>query len=139
MRASSNLVAVLVVTAALLPTWARGQQVPDESFDARVEHPAYPGRSPRVVIDEAHANFHPAEGRYKPFADLLSSDGYDVVRGTTPFSMESLAGVDVLVISNALGSDVASGQALPGRSSPAFTDGEADALLNVVHWLSRAL
>ncbi len=52
------------------------------------------------MIDEAHHNFHTAEGRYAPFAKLLRRDGYRVEAWRTPFG--ALRGVDVLVISNAL-------------------------------------
>jgi hypothetical protein len=78
-----------------------------------------------VAIDEAHGNFHTADGRYKPFADLLRSDGYNVVAFTSTFDDRSLGGIDVLVISNA--------RNLPAiqagdTSQPAFRDDEADAI-----------
>ena len=34
--------------------------------------------SPVVLIDEAHHNFLTKKGRYKPFSQVLSSDGYTV-------------------------------------------------------------
>ena len=52
------------------------QQLVDPDFKAVVERPAYPRNGPTVAIDEAHSNFHTAGGQYKPFADLLTSDGY---------------------------------------------------------------
>ena len=58
-----------------------GQQS-DPTFDTRVKSPAYQvgvgSLHPRVVMDEGHRNFHTASGRYKPFAELLRSDGYTV-------------------------------------------------------------
>ena len=97
-------------------------QASDPDFDASVENPAYPADGPVVVVDEAHTNFHTATGRYRPFAELLRNDGYTVVAGTTAFDRETLDGVDVLVISNAL---PPSGSA-PGTS--AFTEPESDAI-----------
>ena len=45
------------------------QQVSDVAYKPPVPRPAYKsGKGPRIVIDEAHHNFHTAEGRYKPFA-----------------------------------------------------------------------
>lgn len=97
-------------------------QASDPDFDTSVEEPAYPANGPVVVIDEAHANFHTASGRYRPFAELLRNDGYTVVAGKTRFGRDALSGADVLVISNAL---PPSGAA-PG--TPAFTEREADAI-----------
>ncbi len=84
---------------------ARGSQQADVEFDARVAHPAYAGSGPRVVIDEAHNNFHSASGRYRPFAQLIGNDGYRVLPGAGAFTPEHLRGGDVLVISNAMGPD----------------------------------
>jgi len=66
-----------------------GQQS-DAGFDTRVKSPAYPagGRSshPKVLIDGAHRNFHTATGKYKPFAELLRSDGYAVAENQHAFT-----------------------------------------------------
>lgn len=79
------------------------QQVPDLEYKPPLPRPAYEsGKGPRIAIDEAHYNFHTAEGRYKPFAEILRRDGYRVDKMRQPFSAESLKDVDVLVISNAL-------------------------------------
>jgi hypothetical protein len=110
----------------LLTPAAAAQQAPDTSFDVRVAQPAYTGTHPRVVIDEAHHNFHTASGRYQPFARLLGNDGYDVKPGTSRFTAQSLAGVRVLVISNALGEGATVGS---DTSLPAFTQAECDAVL----------
>jgi hypothetical protein len=88
----------------LAPLWSSSlaaQQISDPDFNASVETPAYTSAGPTVAIDEAHGNFHTADGRYKPFADLLRSDGYKVVAFTSTFDARSLGGIDVLVISNA--------------------------------------
>ena len=100
-----------------------GGQVADENFNAKVEHPAYTKSGPKVLFDEAHNNFHTASGRYKPFADLITNDGYQVIPNKQPFSAESLKGYRVLVISNALG---APRMADAAASNPAFTEAESD-------------
>jgi len=102
---------------------AAAQRIPDPDFDTSVERPAYKRGQPAVVIDEAHSNFHTAEGRYKPLAELLRSDGYRVLRGTAKFDRKSLKGVRVLVISNATAPD-----ATDEASGPAFTEEECDAV-----------
>jgi hypothetical protein len=107
---------------------ALAQVVPDLSFDTAVEAPAYRTRHPRVVIDEAHCNYHTAEGRYLPFANLMRNDGYSVERGTQKFSRETLGGIDVLVIANARGAD-----GPPHSADDAFTPEECAA---VESWVS---
>jgi hypothetical protein len=66
------------------------QQVADPDFDARVAKRAYSKKHPKVAIDEAHNNFHTASGRYKPFADLITNDGYRVIENKQKFTKETL-------------------------------------------------
>jgi len=58
--------------------------------------------SPIVFIDEAHNNFHTANGRYKPFVQVLTSNGYTVKPSKEKFTLEYLKQADILVIANAL-------------------------------------
>jgi hypothetical protein len=108
-----------------LITATSAQQVADPNFDPKVAHPAYTKNGPRVLFDEAHNNFHTAGGRYKPFADLITSDGYQVTSNKEKFSAQVLKGSDILAISNALG---APQMAQPEAANPAFTDAECDAV-----------
>lgn len=86
---------------ALAPAGARAQQVADTSYHPTVSSPAYPqGRGPLVLIDEGHHEFHTAEGRYRPFADLLRADGYLVEPHRGRFTPGSLDSARVLVIAN---------------------------------------
>lgn len=118
-----NLAVIVALVSATSP--AAAQQVADSSFDTSVARPAFTERHPVVVIDAAHRNFHTMDGRYQPFAALLRADGLRVQSGAAPFTAASLAGVDVLVIANALG---AGASALTDDSPPAFTDAESDAV-----------
>jgi hypothetical protein len=104
---------------------AQGGQMADPGFDAKVANPAYKKDGPRVLFDEAHNNFHTASGRYKPFADLITNDGYQVTPNKQKFSRDTLKGFQILVISNALGNPR---MAAPEASNPAFTDEECDAV-----------
>ncbi len=99
----------------------------DPGFDARVAHPSYVGgvRHPQVVFDEAHHNQCGAAGRYKPFADLITSDGYRVIRSREKIDEFVLRKADILVIAEALG---AAGLREPGAARPAFTEAECDAV-----------
>ncbi len=60
------------------------------------------GSRPTVLIDEAHNNFHTARGRYKPFVQVLESDGYIVKANKKAFALKNLKQADILVVSNAL-------------------------------------
>lgn len=105
------------------------QQVADPHFNSRVENPAYSKNYPRVMFDEAHNNFHTATGRYKPFADLLFNDGYQVVVNRKPFTKESLKTFKILLIANALGAEEMDDE---GADRAAFTEEEAEILADWV-------
>ena len=105
------------------------QQMPDPEFDTSVARPAYKADGPRVMFDEAHHNFHTSDGRYKPFVDLLSNDGYRVVRSRQPFVKARLSGFKILVIVDALGAEEDDDE---GAGNSAFTDEEIEAVADWV-------
>ncbi len=126
---------VLVLVAlggstTVIPGFAGGASGPrqgaDPAFNAQVVRPAYVNRRPRVLFDEAHNNADTSLGRYKPCADLITSDGYRLVPGKRSFSKIALTGYEVLVIVNAAG---------PGskRDTSPFTEQECDAVRD---WVS---
>src|SRR6266511_6387150 len=90
-----------VATAILVSNAGLAQQIADPKFDATVTHPAYAKNGPKVLFDEAHNNFHTASGRYKPFADLITNDGYQVTSNKQLFSRDVLERYRILIISNA--------------------------------------
>lgn len=114
-----------VACVLILSIGALAQQVADPDFDTRVAKPAYNSKHPKVLFDEAHNNFHTASGRYKPFADLIASDGYSVTPNKQKVSRERLADFDILIISNALGAPL---MGSPEAANPAFTEEECDAI-----------
>ncbi|MFI5454789.1 MAG: hypothetical protein ACHRXM_05000 [Isosphaerales bacterium] len=107
-----------------------GGQRADPSFDVKVARPAYTQQHPRVMIDEAHHNFHTAGGRYKPFADLVANDGYRVSPNREKFTRQALEKCEILVIANALGPD---GMDDREAAKPAFTEAECDAVRDWVN------
>src|SRR5437868_2468760 len=119
------LLSLILTASILLFTASRAQQVADPNFDAKVAHPAYTKNGPKVFFDEAHKNFHTASGRYKPFADLITNDGYQITPNKEKFSAAALKGFDILVISNALGAERMN---MPEAANPAFTAEECDAV-----------
>jgi len=115
----------LIIALFALTTAVNSQeQQADATFDASVARPAYTTTHPRVAIDEAHFNYHTAGARYKPFANLVTNDGYVVTANKEKFGPQSLTGFDVLVIANA----GAAAQNTADRTKPAFTAEECDAV-----------
>jgi hypothetical protein len=101
-----RLLVVGAITLAIVIFLSLPRQTGDPDFDPRVKSPAYgsaSGAHPVVLIDQAHFNVHTMAGRYKPLADLLRNDGYDVRPNKTKFTAAGLAGADVLIVANALG------------------------------------
>ena len=134
----------LLVLAGLPLLWQftellHAQQVADSTFSTKVDHPSYLASHPKVLFDEAHQNFHTASGRYKPFADLITSDGYEVTPNRGKFTSETLEGYHILVIANAMGAESIksrewSGGWITDGSKPAFSVEECDAVRD---WVQR--
>ncbi len=116
-----------MVVVACLAVGAFAQQVSDTAFAPPIPNPMYKsGEGPVVLLDEAHFNFHTADGRYQPFAALLRRDGYDVRASKLRFSKASLKDGKILVIANALAERNKTEWTLPTPS--AFTDDEVRAV-----------
>lgn len=116
---------VVLVCLTLLTAAVCSQQTADPNFDAKVTRPAYTKERPKVLFDQAHNNFHTTTGRYKPFADLITNDGYEVTANKELFQKKSLDGYDVLVVANARGGAAANSLE---ASNPTFTQEECDAV-----------
>lgn len=115
----------------LLALTAAAQQVADTNFQFENLNPAYAhAEGPQVCIDEAHHNFHTADGRYKPFAELLRGDGYRVAGFKQRFSRQTLANCALLVIANAVAAENQEGWSYPHPS--AFSREEINEL---VEWI----
>lgn len=108
---------------------AQAQQVGDTDFVPPVTESAFvDGAGPVVLIDEAHFNYHTANGRYRPFAEFLRSHGCTVLPNTQPLSLPVLSAADIFVIANALGERNARDEAWYHPIDNAFTEEEIDDL-----------
>jgi hypothetical protein len=125
MRVLAGLVACSALALAFIYWYDRTGQRPDPAFNTSVATPAYAGGGPRVAFDVAHRNWHTPAERYRPLAELLRHDGYEVRQNDATFTAEALDPVRVLIVANAMGPDGHEGRA-------AFTDAEDSAL---VHWV----
>ena len=86
-----------------LSSCSDSDQQPDPDFIPKNTKTSFSElNSPIVLIDEAHNNFLTINGRYKPFSQVLSSDGYTVRPSKEKFTLEYLKQADILVIANAL-------------------------------------
>jgi hypothetical protein len=122
----------VVLTSGLFALRVKAQQLADTSFKPPIANPAYrSGFGLVVLLDEAHFNFHTAEGRYKPFAELLRRDGYVVKASALPFRKASLKDGQILVIANPLAERNRTDWSLPTPS--AFSDEEIKAVRD---WVS---
>jgi hypothetical protein len=82
---------------------SESEQQPDPDFIPKNIHRSFlKVNSPIVFIDEAHNNLHQISGRFKPFSQVLISDGYTVKSSKEKFTLEYLRQADILVIVNAL-------------------------------------
>jgi hypothetical protein len=97
----------------------------DPDFDVAVSRPTFTDRHPKVLLDEAHFNYHTSSGLYKPLVDLITNDGCRVTANKKKFSADSLDGFDILVIANAGSVEPPRG---PEITNPAFTKEECDAV-----------
>ena len=105
------------------------QQVRDTSFDFDNTNPAFPAAAgPVVCIDEAHNNFHTADGRYWAFAQLLREDGYRVEGFGGKFDPKGLDNCSILVSANP--GEIGMDDAYPNPS--AFT---RDDINELVKWV----
>jgi len=105
-----------------------GQQVADTAFRPPIASRSYPlGGGPVVCVDHGHNNFHRVDGRYAPFASILTRDGYRVRPLENEFTPEALGPCAVLVVANALAERNAEMDwSLPTPS--AFSSGEIGSL-----------
>ena len=111
---------------------ASAQQVADTLFVPQVGKPLHAaGKGPVVLIDEAHHNFHTAEGRYLAFARVMRADGYVVRPNRDRFTRAGLEQGRILVIANALAAENTEEWVLPTPS--AFDSSEIAAVKAWVH------
>ncbi len=124
---------VLIYLLTVLPWTFLAQQVSDKDYLPSIVDPAYDtGTGPQILIDAGHHNFHTADGRYQPFAQLLRRDGYQIDSFRGQFKTNALEVCKILVISNALHERKVNDWTLPNYS--AFTD---DEIRIVDQWVQR--
>ena len=126
---SAMKMAIVLLALMLAASSTSAQQVRDTSFRFENTNPAFPAAAgPVVCIDEAHNNFHTADGRYWAFAELLRQDGYRVEGFGGKFDPKGLLNCSILVSANP--GEVGMDDAYPHPS--AFT---RDDISELVKWV----
>ena len=87
------------------------------------------GNGPKIFIDQSHYNFHQKSGRFKPFSDLLTADGYQV---DSIINLKNLDKSDVLVISNPIDR-----RNIRNWRQPIFDAFDADEILLLKKWVKE--
>ncbi len=132
---TSSAIVLLSSVFVTYQPWVAAQQLPDKDFDPPIANPAYPqGQGPRVVIDEAHYNFHRKDESFYAFTNVLTKDGYVVEALKDQLSADTLKDVEVLVIANP--ANEVNGTTPETWNMPfpsAFTTEEIDAVVNWVN------
>lgn len=78
--------------------------IADSTFNTGVINPVCSNNCPTILIDEAHNNSgFTALNRYKPFATLMTNDGFKVIRSQTPFTKQLLTKTNIVVIAGPRG------------------------------------
>ena len=73
-----KILRLVTLTTALLSCQEIPLQRADNDFDVTVETPAFKENNPIILFDEGHNNFHKTNGLYRPFANLVRNDGYEI-------------------------------------------------------------
>lgn len=93
----------ILFNVLLVSSCSDSPQQADATFEPYKRTATYTSNaSPVVQVDEAHHNFLTINNRFKPFAQVLLSDGVTVESNKVSFSQQALKNVDILVIANAL-------------------------------------
>ncbi len=72
--------------------------IADTTFNTGVTNPVCSKNCPTILIDEAHNNRGFTAGNsYKPFATLMTNDGFKVIRGQSSFTKQLLAKTNIVV------------------------------------------
>ncbi len=108
------------------------QQLPDTLYKVEIKEKMYPNHNGKIIhIDEGHNNFHTKDGRYFSFAQILKSDGYRIKGNSAKFDKTTMKDIEILVIANALPSNMSRPVVAPTRS--AFSQNEIQNLRNWVN------
>lgn len=122
---------LVAIFAIICTFYAQAEQLVDlDYFPKNKDITHRSEKQPVVMVDAAHNNYHTMSGRYKPFSDVLKSDGYIVKSNNEKFHKERLDGVNILVVANALSKKNIDNWDLPNY--PAFTREEIEI---IYHWV----
>lgn len=109
------------------------QQIVDPNYNPIIKNPEYELKKGSLIyIDEGHNNYYRKEAEFKPFADILEKDGYNVLKYPWRILPIKLAPAKILVIANAINVVNLNNWQLPTPS--AFSKKEID---DLAKWINE--
>jgi hypothetical protein len=123
---TKQLLSIFILIAGLISCKETPLQRADNDFDVSVSSPTFTSDKPVILFDEGHNNFHTTSGLYKPFANLVKNDGYELITLNDRVTEQRLGTADIFIIANAKGSGDL-------NDSPAFTEEECEIVKNWVN------
>ena len=123
---------LIAVVSYTLQSCTDGPQQADPDFTPQNTQQRFDEEnSPAVLVDQAHHNFLTINGRYRPFFQVLESDGYTVKANNKRFTLNNLKNTNILVIANALDRD-------RQDWSPPYTQAlSEEEVTSVTQWVSK--
>ncbi|WP_347174190.1 hypothetical protein [Polaribacter uvawellassae] len=106
------------------------QQRADDINLPKIKNPRFlKSKGPTIYIDQSHQNFHQKAGRFKPFSDLLISDGFNV---DSIINLKKLNTDDILVIANPINQ-----KNVGNWSKPIYAAFSKDEIAFLKDWVKR--
>ncbi len=102
-RLVRRLGVLLVVAGTSLALWRGLAEPPGLPYEGAIARPLWTADGPPVLIDDAHWNAGTGSGRLRAFSELLTADGYTVLRDGNATRAEMLEDARIAVVANPLG------------------------------------
>jgi hypothetical protein len=98
-----NLLIILITLSSVDSVFGQWPMSNDAEFNSVVTEPAFDkGNGPKILLDGAHHNFFIQWDFIKPFSDLATADGYQIIVDSLEFAPEYLKHFDIVMIITAL-------------------------------------
>jgi hypothetical protein len=121
------LLAVAVIVLAVVVGLLVGFRDPYRGlgFDPSVKRPTFVDGGPTLLVDQAHHNHHSLSSTFRPFADLLRNDGFQVEALREPVTRAALDRARIFAVVTALADTET-------NAEPAFAEAEIEAIIDWV-------
>jgi hypothetical protein len=98
-----NLLIILIALSSMHSLLGQWPMSNDSTFNSTVSEPAFDqGKGPKILLDGAHHNFFIQWDFIKPFTDLATADGYQIIVDSLELTANYLDHFDIVMIITAL-------------------------------------